>query len=165
MKQFIFLLTTLTLLQTLSFAKAFDLIVTPSHDEEPVKNEKQADKPISDKALTIMINSESIQKAGLGYTLAIKAAQEGIDTTIILGTKAIQTALIKGKQNSFIVNELTPRQMLQNAIKDGAKVVVITTHAKALGYSKEEFIEGIKLVNSDEILQMIYKEKSKLLSF
>jgi predicted peroxiredoxin len=165
MKQFLFLLITLALLQTLSSAKAFDLIVTPSHDEEPVKKEQPTNKPLSNKNLTIMINSDSVEKAGVGYELALHATQKGIKTTIVLGAKAIHTALIKGRQNSFIANDMTPRKMLQNAIKEGAEVMLIATHTKALGFEKQEFIEGVSLVNFDTILETIYREKSKLLNF
>jgi len=164
MKNTLFLLLALFTLNTQSFAKAFDLIVTPSQEEEPVKVEKK--KPtLNGKKMLIMISSGELEKAGMGLALGLSATKQGIEVTIVLGAKALTSAKLKGKQNLFLAKQMTHREILKKAIENGAHVRICHMCAEALGLGQEDFIEGAKIVKSDKIFEKMYEESTKVLSF
>ena len=164
MKNIIFILLAIFAFQITSFAKAFDLIVTPSHEEEPVKEEVKL-KPLSGKNMLIMISSGELEKAGMGLALGLSAAQKGVSVTIVLGAKALSSAKVSGKQNKFIAKDMTHRELLQEAIKSGAKVEICFICAEALGLTQKDFIEGATIVKSDTIFDAMYQKDTKVLSF
>ena len=159
-----YILVLLLALHSLVFAKAFDLIVTPT-PEEPIKIEQKEDKPLAGKKLLIMISSGELEKAGMGFALGLSAAQKGVQTTIVIGAKALNSATLKGVQNKFIAKDMTHREILQKAIDAGATVHICGMSAKALGLGEEDFIKGAKIVKSLKIFEKIYEEKTKILSF
>ena len=164
MKNILFILLTLCAFHSSSFAKAFDLIVTPSHDEEP--QEKTIQKLIlTGERLLIMISSEALEKAGMGFALGLSAAKKGIEVTYIIGAKALTFAKQKGVQNTFIPISMTPRQMLQKSIENGASIQIYDIYAKMQGLEQADFIQGVKLIPSEEIITKLYTKKSKILSF
>jgi predicted peroxiredoxin len=160
-----YILVLLLTLHSLVFAKAFDLIVTPSHEEEPIKKEQKVDKPLSGKKMLIMVSSGELEKAGMGFTLGLSAASKGIDTTIVIGAKALASAKLEGIQNKFIAKDMTHREILQKAIKAGADVQICAMCAKALGLGNDDFIKGAHLVKSLKIFEKMYEDGVKVLSF
>jgi len=165
MKYLLFAVITTLTLNTSSFAKAFDLVVTPSHDEKPVKKEPKADKPLNGKKLVIVVSSGELEKAGMGFALGLSAINKGVQTTIVIGAKALNSAKLEGIQNKFIAKNMTHREILQKAIKAGALVQIYSMSAKALGLGQEDFIKGVKIVKSINIFEKMYEENTKLLSF
>jgi len=163
MKNILFILLSLFTLHTTSFA-AFDLIVTPSHDDEPAEVVAPKNKLLNNKLL-IMISSGELEKAGMGLALGLNAAKKGIKVTYIIGAKALNSAKIAGKQNLFLATQMTPRAILQEAISDGAQVQICSMSAEAAGLSEKDFIKGAKIVKSDAIFDKIYADGVKLLSF
>ena len=163
MKNILFMILSLLALQTSSFA-AFDLIVTPSHDEEPAETVAPKSE-LSGKKLLIMISSGELEKAGMGLALGLNAAKKGIKVTYIIGAKALNSAKISGKQNLFLATQMTHRAILQEAIAHGAQVQICFMCAEALGLKEKDFIEGSTIVKSQAIFDKIYEDGTKLLSF
>ncbi len=159
-----YILVLLLTLHSLGFAKAFDIIVTPTK-EEPTKKEQKVDKPLTGKKMLIMISSGELEKAGMGFTLGLSAVKKGVQTTIVIGAKALSSAKVKGVQNKFIAKEMTHREILKEAIKEGATVQICGMCAKALGLTEENFIKGSHLVDSQKIFNTMYEEGTKVLSF
>ncbi len=163
MKNILFILLALFALNSTAFA-AFDLIVKPSQEEEPIK--KSPAKPaLTGKKLLIMISSEGLEKVGMGMTLGLSASKNGIAVTYIIGANALKYALKEGKQNKFLAKALTPREILQKAIKLGAKVEICYMCAQALGLDENDFIQGAQIVHSKAIFETLFQENSKVLSF
>jgi len=160
-----YILVLLLTLHSLVFAKAFDLIVTPSHEEEPVKKEQQVNKPLTGKKMVILVSSGELEKAGMGFALGLSAAKKGAKTTIVIGAKALSSAKLEGIQNKFIAKDMTHRKILQEAIKAGATLQICGMCAKALGLTEADFIKGAKIIESDKIFDKIYEEGTKVLSF
>ncbi len=165
MKHLLFILLTLFAFNVSSSAKAFDLIVTPSHDEEEVKTPPPADKPLLDKKLLVVVSSGEIEKAGMGLTLGLSAAKKGAKVSFVLGAKALSFAKEQGKQHTFLAKGMTPRAILQEAQKHHATIMICGMCAKALGLGEKDFIEGTKIVTSKTIFKTMYEEGMKTLSF
>ena len=164
MKNILFVLLALFAFNSDSFAKAFDIIVTPSKEEEPIKKESPK-KLFTGKRILIMISSGELEKSGMGLTLGLNAVKKGIEVTYVIGAKALNSAKLSGKQNLFLAKQMTHRAILQEALTLGASVKICFMCAEALGLTEKDFIEGAKIVKSDEILNQVYKEDTKVLSF
>lgn len=164
MKYILFILLALLTLQSQVSAKAFDLVVTPSHEEDLVKKETQKNTFIG-KKLLIMISSGELEKAGMGFTLGLNATKRGIQVTYVIGAKALHSARIKGKQNKFLAKGMTHREILQEAIKKGARVQICGMCAKSLGLTNQDFIKGSQIINSKVIFDKMYEDGVKVLNF
>lgn len=164
MKNILFILLALFAFNSASFAKAFDLIVTPSQEEEPIKKESPK-KLYTGKKMLIMISSGELEKAGMGLTLGLSAAKKGIQVTYVIGAKALNSAKLSGKQNLFLAKQMTHRAILQEALAHGATVNICYMCAEALGLSEKDFIEGAKIVKSEAIFDKMYEKETKVLSF
>ena len=160
MKTILFLLFAIAL----QASEPITITVTPSQEEEPVQKEIQAPS-VSDKKLLIMVSSDEVEKAGMGYALGLSAVNKGIDTTIVIGAKALKSALVKGKQNIFLAKELTHREILLKAIDKGATVMICSMCAQALGLEEKDFIKGVSIVKSAKIFEKMYLGETKVLSF
>ncbi len=164
MKNILFILLTLFAFNSASFAKSFDLIVTPSQEEEPIKKESPK-KLFTGKKMLIMISSGELEKAGMGFSLGLSAITNGIEVTYVIGAKALNSAKIVGKQNLFLAKQMTHRDILKEAITHGAQVQISFICAEALGLLEKDFIEGAKIVKSQKIFDKIYEKGIKVLSF
>ncbi len=164
MKNILFISLALFAFNSQIFAKAFDLIVTPSQEEEVVKKEIPK-KPLTGKKLLIMISSGELEKAGMGFALGLSAAQKGVAVTYVIGAKALNSAKKEGIQNQFLAKKMTHREILEEAMKNGASVEVCYMCAEALGLDEKDFIKGTKIVKSNIIFEKIYEEGVKILSF
>jgi sulfur relay (sulfurtransferase) complex TusBCD TusD component (DsrE family) len=60
---------------------------------------------------------------------------------------------------------MTHRAILQEAMAHGASVQICFMCAEALGLTEKDFIEGAKIVKSQDIFDKIYKDGTKVLSF
>ena len=164
MKNILFILLAIFTLNSTAFA-AFDLIVKPSQEEEaPIKKETKKPK-LSDKKMLIMISSGVLEKAGMGLTLGLSASKQGIAVTYVIGAKALQYARKEGKQHTFFAKAMTPREILQKAIANGATVDICYMCAQALGLDAKDFIKGAKIVHSKAIFETMYQKGCKVLSF
>jgi len=122
-------------------------------------------KPLAGKKMVIVISSGEIEKAGMGITLGLSASKKGADVTIVIGANALKFAQVKGDQNKFLAKQLTHREILKKAIKNGANIQICYMCAKALGLTDKDFIEGSKVVKSLEIFNKMYEDGAKVLSF
>lgn len=127
--------------------------------------EKGNDKPLLGKKMVIVISSGELEKAGMGMALGLSAAMKGGDVTIVVGAKALSSARLEGKQEVFKPKKMTHREILKEAMKQGAKVQVCYMCAKALGLTSKDFVVGAEVVKSLAIFNKIYEDGTKVLSF
>jgi len=122
-------------------------------------------KPFKNKKLVILITSSSINEAGMGIALAQSAKKEGAEVTIILGANTIYYAAKIGVQEFFPPNNKYPRQMLKDFIAAGGTVYLYALYTDFRGLKTENLIKGVKIVKSIKILNKLFEEGVKSLSF
>lgn len=143
--------------------KPFTIVVKPTL-EEPKSLEKEK-KNTADKNMVIVVSSGDMQKAGMGFSLGSSAAKKGIKTTIMIGAKALAFAKSKGKQNLYLAKQMTHRDILKEAIENGAHVELCFMSVEASGLVESDFIDGAEIVNSQALFDTMYIEGTKVLSF
>ncbi len=122
-------------------------------------------KPLKNKKLVILITSSNINEAGMGIALAQSAQKNGAKVTIILGANTIYYAAKKGVQEFFPPNNKYPRQMLKEFIAAGGTVYLYALYTDFRGLKTENLIKGVKIVKSIKILNKLFEESVKSLSF
>ena len=122
-------------------------------------------KTLSDKKLMIVVSSGELQKAGMGFALALSGVKQGAEVTILIGADALKYALADGDQNIYFAKSRTPRKLLEDALKNGASIQLCSANTEAMGWDEEDFIEGVSIVISTEIFAKVFADGTKVISF
>ena len=122
-------------------------------------------KTLSGKKLMIVVSSGELQKAGMGFALALSGVKQGAEVTILIGANALKYALVDGDQNVYFAKSRTPRKLLKEALESGATIQLCSANTEAMGWDEEDFIEGVKIVISTEIFAKVFTDGTKVISF
>ena len=145
------------------------LSISSAVAQEPVdKNSSKKSvkkKTLSDKKLMIVVSSGELQKAGMGFALALSGVKQGAEVTILIGADALKYALEDGDQHIYFAKSRTPRKLLKDALKGGATIQLCSANTEAMGWDEEDFIEGVKIVISTEIFAKVFADGTKVISF
>jgi predicted peroxiredoxin len=164
MNRVLILLLSITFVSNI-FAKPIDIVIKPKKKVEKQKEQNRQDIKQNGKNMVFLISSGELMKASMGFTLGLSGAKKGYGVTLVLGADSLKYALKEGKQNRFLAKDLTPREILAKALKNGAKIYICYMCAKALNLNESDFIDGVKIVKSNSIFDEIFRENSKVLSF
>ena len=86
----------------LIFALLFTSSALAQEPTEKNSNKKSVKKKtLSDKKLMIVVSSGELQKAGMGFALALSGVKQGAEVTILIGADALKYALTDGDQNIY----------------------------------------------------------------
>ena len=135
----------------------------PSNNNATTKSVKK--KTLSGKKLMIVVSSGNLQKAGMGFALALSGVKQGAEVTILIGADALKYALIDGDQNIYFAKSKTPRKLLKDALKSGASIQLCSANTEEMGWDEEDFIKGVKIVISTEIFAKVFADGTKVISF
>ena len=156
LKQF-FLLTLLLSTTVLSVANN----AVDSNATQEVKKKKT----LSGKKLVVFVSNGDLQVAGMGFGIALSAAKQGADVTIVVGANAVKYALKEGEQNVYFAKGRTARALLQDAVKSGAVIQMCSANTDEMNLDEDDFIDGVKMVISTEIFSKVFEEGSRIISF
>ena len=151
------------MLKTLSLVIA--LLFTSAYADSKENNTTQRKKTLSGKSLVIFVNSGNLQQAGMGFGIALSGVKQGANVTIVIGADAIKYALKENSQNIYFAKNKTPRQLIANAIKNGATVQICSANAEEMELDEDDFIEGTKVVISTQIFAKVFAEGTRVISF
>ena len=126
---------------------------------------KKRKKTLSGKKLVVFISSSDLQKAGMGFGIALSGVKQGASVTIVIGADAVKFALKDNEQNIYFAKERTPRELLLEAIKSGATVQMCSANTEQMGLDEDDFIKGVKVVISTEIFAKVFEKETKVISF
>lgn len=155
---------TLSLILTLSSSYASSQIAKTDNNSTTKKVTKKK-KTLSGKKLVVFVSSGDLQKAGMGFGIALSGAKQGADVTIVVGADAIKYALKDGEQNIYFAKERTPRELLQQAISSGATIQMCSANTEHIGLDEDDFIHGVKVVISTEIFTKVFEDGARVISF
>jgi len=145
------------------------LFINMASAKEPMDNNSSKKsvkkKTLSGKKLMIVVSSGNLQKAGMGFALALSGVKQGADVTILIGAEALKYALAEGDQNVYFAKSRTPRTLLKDALKSGVNIQLCSANTEAMGWDEEDFIEGVKIVISTQIFAKVFADGTKVISF
>lgn len=120
------------------------------------------------EALFVSINSPHAMTQGAGLVLANTALAQKAQVRVLLCDAAGDLALANQdgiEQTVFKPRDVTPHQLLQGAIKGGAKVEVCALYLPNTGKQPGDLLEGVGPAKPDDVIGHVMKAGVKALSF
>lgn len=115
--------------------------------------------------VTFIVNSESTMTQGAAMVLANKMLEQGDNVSILLCDKAGDLALKNNTGKALKPANVTPGQMLDGAIKKGAKVSVCALYIPNSGNTPDSLKEGVTPAKPDAMAKQMTEPNRKVFSF
>lgn len=117
------------------------------------------------KLVIVLTHGLHDERSSVAWSVANGGLNSGLDVTLFLTSSAVDHVR-KGAADQVHLNPLDPsmKEMVNNAISKGAKIIVCPPCAKVRGYEQEDLLDGIVLAGSPAIHELI-KEGAATLSF
>lgn len=115
--------------------------------------------------VTLIVHSESTMTQGMAMVLANKMLEQGDSVNILLCDKAGDMALKTNAGNALKPANATPGQMLDGAMKKGAKVSVCALYLPNSGNTPDSLKESISPAKPDAMAKQMTEPNRKVFSF
>lgn len=117
------------------------------------------------QSLLLILTSGDAQTQGMAFVLATEAQRQGADVQVLLCSDAGRLALKDYEAPALKPRDVTPKQMLQGLMKQGAKVEVCALFLPNLGKTQEDLLEGVGAAKPPVVVEQMLKENVRLLTF
>lgn len=115
--------------------------------------------------LFVTVNSASPQTQGMAFVLASQAIEQKANVRVLLCSDGGQLA-VKGKEGVVLKpRNVTPNQMLQGLMKNGAKIEVCALFLPNSGLQPTDLIDGIGVAKPADVAAYFLQPNVKTLSF
>jgi predicted peroxiredoxin len=122
-----------------------------------------ADTAKKESLFVNLTTSENI-KSPMALMFAYKGLERGLDMTLLLNAEGVQLA-VKGFESPVNArNGKTSQEMLQMFMKKGGKVLLCPMCLEAMGYTKENLIDGVDVSSADATFNAILSS-DKIISY
>jgi len=120
-----------------------------------------------DKSMGLFVNLTTFGKGPAAHAvhMAGKQMERGHPVTFFLNGKAVLFASKHTPLGKFPMSGKTVRQMLSDAMANGAKVIVCQMCAKMNGLDSADFIDGAMLGNPDLVAEYLFDPTYQVLSW
>ncbi len=115
--------------------------------------------------VSIIVNSESTMTQGMAMVLANKMIEQGDNVSILLCDKAGDLALKSNTGPALKPANLTPGQLMDGAIKKGAKVSVCALYLPNSGNKPDQLKDGVNAAKPDVVAKQLTESNRKVMSF
>ncbi len=115
--------------------------------------------------VTFIVNSEGTMAQGAAMVLANKMLEQGDNVSILLCDKAGDLALKSNTGKALKPANVTPGQMLDGAMKKGAKVSVCALYLPNSGHAADSLKENITPAKPDAMAKQMTEPNRKVFSF
>lgn len=115
--------------------------------------------------VTFIINSESLMTQGAALVLANKMLEQGDAVNIMLCDKAGDLALKANTGKTLKPANVTPGQLLDSAMKKGAKVSVCALYLPNSGNAPDSLKENIPPAKPDAMAKQMTETNRKVFNF
>jgi predicted peroxiredoxin len=124
-------------------------------------------KATEDKSMGLFINltTEEVGASGHAVQFADKMMKRGHPVTFFINQHAVLFATKNAPQGIYGPSGKTVRDMLLEAMKNGAKVIVCQVCAKMQGIHKSDLIHGAQLGNPDIVTRYLFDPKNQVISW
>ncbi|MDX9708768.1 MAG: DsrE family protein [Trichloromonas sp.] len=113
----------------------------------------------------VMLTSGDTQTQGMAMVLATEAQRQGTPVRMLLCGDAGKLALKDFTPTALKPREVTPKQMLQGLMQNGAQVQVCALFLPNAGKTAEDLIDGVSAATPPEIVNQLNDDDTRVLSF
>jgi len=120
-----------------------------------------------DKSMGLFVNLSTLQTGPAGHALyfAGKHLERGHPVTFFLNGPAVLIASKSAPQATFQIVGKTVRDMLEDLVKGGAKVITCQLCIKMQGMDESDLIAGAMLGNPDLVAEYLFDPKYQVISW
>ncbi|MCW2313216.1 hypothetical protein [Rhodoferax antarcticus] len=115
--------------------------------------------------LFVSINSGSVMTQGAGLVIASTAVEQKANVRILLCDAGGDIALTGKEMPTLKPKNVTPQQLLQGLIKNGAKVEVCALYLPNTGHKATDLLTGVTAANPADIAAYLLKPAVQTLAF
>lgn len=115
--------------------------------------------------LFVSINSGSVMTQGAGLVIASTAGEQKANVRILLCDAGADIALAGKEMPTLKPKNVTPQQMLQGLIKNGAKVEVCALYLPNTGHKTSDLLSGVTAASPGDIAAYLLKPGVQTLAF
>ena len=115
--------------------------------------------------LLLILTSGDTQTQGMALVLSSEAQRQGAQVQVLLCSEAGKLGLKDYEAPSLKPRDVTPKQMLQGLMKQGAQVDVCALFLPNLGKSPEDLLEGIGAAKPPAVVEKMLKPEVRMLNF
>ena len=115
------------------------------------------------KLVVVVTSGFNDERSSVAWSVANGGLASGFQVTMFLVSSGVDWVR-KGGADIARLNPLDPpvKDMIQNLIQSGGKIMVCPPCAKVRGYGQEDFIEGVELAGSVAMLGVVSEGASTL---
>lgn len=113
----------------------------------------------------VMLTSGDVQTQGMALVLATEAQRQGTLVRVLLCDEAGKLALKDFTPPTLKPRDVTPKQMLQGLMQNGAQVQVCALFLPNSGKTAADLIDGVTAATPPEIVKLLNDDNTRLLSF
>jgi len=117
------------------------------------------------QSLLLILTSGDTQTQGMAFVLATEAKRQGAEVRVLLCSEAGRLALKDYDPPALKPRNVTPKQMLQGLMQQGAKVEVCALFLPNIGKESEDLLDGIGPALPPAVVEHLLQEKVRLLTF
>lgn len=115
-----------------------------------------------EKKLFVTLMDVDSQARGMTLVLANQAAAQGAEVRMLLCGDGAQLALSDYNPPKLRPRDVTPKQLLENLIQNGATVEVCAIFLPNTGYSEEDLSDGIGVADPADVADYMMQPDVKL---
>lgn len=115
--------------------------------------------------LFVSINSGSVMTQGAGLALGTNALEQKANVRVLLCDAGADIALVGKEMPTLKPKNVTPQQILQGMIKNGAKVEVCALYLPNTGHQPTDLIPGVTPAKPADVAAYLLKPEVKTLTF
>lgn len=115
--------------------------------------------------LLLILTSGDTQTQGMALVLSSEAQLQGAQVQVLLCSEAGKLGLKDYEAPSLKPRGVTPKQLLQGLMKQGAQVDVCALFLPNLGKTPEDLLEGIGAAKPPAVVEKMLKPEVRMLNF
>lgn len=115
--------------------------------------------------LLLILTSGDTQTQGMALVLSAEARRQGAEVRVLLCSEAGKLALREHEAPTLKPRDVSPKQMLENLMQQGAKVEVCALFLPNLGKTQEDLLQGVSAAKPPLIAELLLDQKVRLLNF
>ncbi|MCP4198138.1 MAG: peroxiredoxin [Planctomycetes bacterium] len=115
------------------------------------------------KLVVVITRGFEDERASVAWSIANGGIHTGLDVTIFLVSSAVDWVR-KGAAEVAQLNPLDPpvKEMIQNVIDNGCKILVCPPCAKVRGYTEKDLLDGVIITGSGAMHELILQGAATL---
>ncbi|MCP1727038.1 putative peroxiredoxin [Natronospira proteinivora] len=155
--------STIRIISSLALSLVLSLSAVQAGENQGHKKGRHMDG--SQKELFVTVTSDDNMTQGMALVLANQSLDQGADVRILLCGPGGRLAIEGETGEALAPRDVTPQQLLQRLMDEGAKVEVCAIFLPNTDYGEDQLLEGIGSANPTDVAEHMLKRHVHFFTF